>query len=1184
MSSLDDNLPTVVEGEPVLNDPYSRQGAYAIRQKRSTMFTYAGGPIPDDIKKSYVSQQLPVRKQSLAAFKAKRQAKQNHHANIIQSFSHAHIHPSSPPSSPTYSRVSSTMSYTSEPPTPESACPQSPESTFLSPPSSIPASEEEEDFNFRNRPPSTVICTQPIVATDNPSPFSPQVIDCRVPFSQDRSLPWPMPAPSTSESLSTTDDGGDADTVGSEIQSLRKHSLGDIRPLESRSESWLSLSEGKSCSTISEDTVELSRSWTESQSSVLLRMQHKREEQRKSIYAYRQPQPSVIYPALLSRVGKELHKRVPTSMVTKNSIEYYHVFSGKIAVDWLMQVIRTNDRNLALLVGRALDAQNFFHDINYEHRLRDSSDELYRFRDQVQAMGVGQEPTEKKAVLDDDELPNGVFTLLTECYSPTCTRDNLCYSTSCPRKTRKTLKRTPSQSSLQETRNLWIHSVPQDVVDATPPEERKRQECIYELIYTEEDFVKDLRYVHNFWVKPLIKSDIIPEERREHFVQEVFWNMADIEKVNGALSQALVERQKKHHIVPSIGDIMLTHICQFDPFVAYGAHQVIGKFNFELEKKRNPRFAEFVEETERKPESRRLELNGYLTKPTTRLGRYNLLLREILKRTAKDNPDREAIPQVMEIITRFLVQVNTEAGLHENTFNLQQIQERLAFKSTADHVDLDLRAPERQLLMKGRMKRKGNSSSESSDLQVFLFDHYLVFAKIKHIDHLEHYRVYRKPIPLELLSISLAGNNGNNPKSKRASSILPYSRSNTMMSNASYQSSHATVTPKPSSSEGTNHSTKSGGFGISFYHHGRKVSPSITLYTSGASTRKTWVEKISEQQEVLAEKRRVFTVKPLVQKQFMLSNKVQHSVNLGEDILIGADQGVYSCNDFGMTRLLGLEKVSQIQAIEGQLLVLSDRTLWIFPLESLSEGAHEMAKRGRAISQNASFFYVGECLGKTFVCVVKTNTLSTTIIRVLEPVPPEEVKRSKGIFFKRLVRSATDSLKPYKDLYLPSEASAISLLKSKMCIVSPREIGVVDMKDFGVQTLLDPEDEELAFVFSRPDLRPMTIYRIQFAEYLVCYNEFGFFVDQRGRLLRSRCRIDWQGEPDTFALKYPYIIAFESDFIEVRHILTGRLEQLIRGTNIRCTHHDTDVIHGVMNDPDNEGFQLVFQLELTKTT
>lgn len=36
--------------------------------------------------------------------------------------------------------------------------------------------------------------------------------------------------------------------------------------------------------------------------------------------------------------------------------------------------------------------------------------------------------------LDETDSVNGVFTLLTDCYSPTCTRDKLCYSIACPRR------------------------------------------------------------------------------------------------------------------------------------------------------------------------------------------------------------------------------------------------------------------------------------------------------------------------------------------------------------------------------------------------------------------------------------------------------------------------------------------------------------------------------------------------------------------------------------------------------------------------------------------------------------------------------------------------------------------------------------------------------------------------------
>ncbi|KAI8381365.1 uncharacterized protein BYT42DRAFT_464951, partial [Radiomyces spectabilis] len=125
--------------------------------------------------------------------------------------------------------------------------------------------------------------------------------------------------------------------------------------------------------------------------------------------------------AFLSKVAQELYRVLTTTTMIKDDIEYHDVFTGKDAVDRLVHILRTTDRNLALLMGRSLDDQNFFNDVNYEHKLRDSSEELYRFRDTA-GVPVSAETEEKKndLVLEHDiELPNGVFTLLTECYSPT---------------------------------------------------------------------------------------------------------------------------------------------------------------------------------------------------------------------------------------------------------------------------------------------------------------------------------------------------------------------------------------------------------------------------------------------------------------------------------------------------------------------------------------------------------------------------------------------------------------------------------------------------------------------------------------------------------------------------------------------------------------------------------------------
>jgi hypothetical protein len=40
-------------------------------------------------------------------------------------------------------------------------------------------------------------------------------------------------------------------------------------------------------------------------------------------------------------------------------------------------------------------------------------------------------------------------------------------------------------------------------------------------------------------------------------------------------------------------------------------------------------------------------------------------------------------------------------------------------------------------------------------------------------------------------------------------------------------------------------------------------------------------------------------------------------------------------------------------------------------------------------------------------------------------------------------------------------------------------------------------------------------------------------------------------------LHYPYVLAFEPSFVEVRHVETGNLVQIITGNNIRCLFAET---------------------------
>lgn len=516
----------------------------------------------------------------------------------------------------------------------------------------------------------------------------------------------------------------------------------------------------------------------------------------------------MVYPALLSRVADAFRQRITLTDRSKDGLSYKDAFLGCDAVDVIAYIIRTTDRNLALLLGRSLDAQKFLHDVTYDHRLRDSSNEVYQFKENLAAgfsdteganassiqssasfkdrqrpsraptidsvdstlhdlsiNGINGSTRESGAEDIEDDLPNGVFTLLTECYSPTCTRDRLCYSIACPRRLEQQarlnmrptpgLKRAESRGSLNDLADgpqenkLWINSVSQDVADSVDDSEKKRQEVICEAIYTERDFVKDLEYLRDFWIKPLRSSNCIPEARREKFIRTVFGNVLEVHLVNARLAEALTHRQQAQAVVHEVGDIFLEFVPHFEPFIRYGSHQLYAKFEFEREKSTNPQFAKFVEETERLKESRKLELNGYLTKPTTRLARYPLLLEAIQKYTKDTNADKTNLPKAVTAIKVFLSRVNTESGKAENRFNLMQLQSQLVNKPGEPDPNLKLTDDNRLLIFKGPLKKKnvGNANAgtdNSSDVQVFLFDHVILMVKAKIMNKRETLKVHRK--------------------------------------------------------------------------------------------------------------------------------------------------------------------------------------------------------------------------------------------------------------------------------------------------------------------------------------------------------------------------------------------------------------------------------------------------------
>lgn len=50
--------------------------------------------------------------------------------------------------------------------------------------------------------------------------------------------------------------------------------------------------------------------------------------------------------------------------------------------------------------------------------------------------------------------------------------------------------------------------------------------------------------------------------------------------------------------------------------------------------------------------------------------------------------------------------------------------------------------------------------------------------------------------------------------------------------------------------------------------------------------------------------------------------------------------------------------------------------------------------------------------------------------------------------------------------------------------------------------------------------------------------ELAFYIDKKGKRVRKEWSISWEGSPSAFAFRFPYVVAFNTNFIEVRHMDT----------------------------------------------
>lgn len=931
-----------------------------------------------------------------------------------------------------------------------------------------------------------------------------------------------------------------------------------------------------------------------------------------------------VYPALLSRVATKFKGSIQVGEHKKDGLIYRDAFTGQQAVDVICTIIRTSDRNLALLLGRSLDAQKLFHDVVYEHRLRDSPHEVYEFTDNSRVIGAGttgvvplnaRDPlmllpsssqvnttpysgstvvtsgsasslssdqtsshTSKLKVHQDPASMhnvNGVFTLLAECYSPTCTRDQLCYSISCPRRLEQQarlnlkpnggLKRNISMAldDEEEEKPSWTSSVSKEVWENLPKSEIKRQEAIYEVFITEKNFVKSLEVTRDTFMKTLAETNIIPSDIRKNFIKHVFAHINDIYSVNRRFLEALSDRQKSSPVVRGIGDILLRFIPFFEPFVSYVASRPYAKYLIETQRSVNPYFARFDDDM--MSSSLRHGIDSFLSQGVSRPGRYMLLVREIMKSsdTEKDPRDFENLTKAMDALRDFMKRIDRASGAAQDRHDVKLLKQKILFKT--EYVNLGLNDEKRKIKHEGILSRKESSKSDGTvggDIQFYLLDNMLLFLKAKSVNKWHQHKVFQRPIPLPLL---FACPSEDMPSLKKIIGGKP-------------DCYGTVVQPEYTQSNPKN--------AITFLYYGAKQKYQVTLYAVQFAGLQTLLDKIKQEQARIISETEMFNVTKISDRFFDYTNKINSvaSCDGGRKLLIATNSGLYMSNikrqqdketkkrsTYFSTpvQLIQRNNITQIAVLEEfkSILLLVDKRLYRCPLALLQVEGHGngfFKKHSKELDNHVNFFAEGDCNGKRLIVTAHSSSHSIKFFEHEHPLLTEGT-----------TNTSKNSKKKITEVVFDSEPVSISFLKANLCIGCKKGFQIVSVSQSAHESLLDPADTSLDFAL-RDTLKPMAIYRVG-DMFLLCYTEFAFFVNTQGWRKKDSHIIHWEGEPQKFAIWYPYIMAFDSNFIEIRKVDTGELVHCVLGEKIRLLQTSSQEI--LYAYEDSRGYDTVASLD-----
>jgi hypothetical protein len=293
-----------------------------------------------------------------------------------------------------------------------------------------------------------------------------------------------------------------------------------------------------------------------------------------------------------------------------------------------------------------------------------------------------------------------------------------------------------------------------------------------EILATERKYVEALGTMVERYRKRLLAMAAEPKsEIKADDVQRMFMNVAPIYQLNLELLKQLDARLRQWSATQKLGDVFMSMAPFFKLYVVYSNDYDDALHLYNRYLKDSARFAELIQ-AEKTRDGSGMTLEHLLIMPVQRIPRYNLLLRDLIKKTDAAHPDFASLSEALAATEQVAAHINESKGRLEN-------MKKLAQQSSKGAGFRHLMQAHRHLVKEGvfrvydgthrskcnclvpdkerKQSKKGSLESVAYKMHMFLFNDLFVYAKSSQVRKHKDMSKLKSQFPLSLVWVKDRG-------------------------------------------------------------------------------------------------------------------------------------------------------------------------------------------------------------------------------------------------------------------------------------------------------------------------------------------------------------------------------------------------------------------------------------------